>query len=75
MNTWIKVDTQLPHTDEDVLVTDGFYTTVAFNDVDGKWIPSNVEPTYDMSSVYVDFDIKFWTHLPHLPVILEDENE
>lgn len=72
MNNWIKVDAQLPHTYEDVLVTNGFYTTVASIDSCEKWTPSNVETTYDMSSVYVDFDIKFWTHLPHLPVTLED---
>lgn len=64
---WFKVKDRLPATYEDVLVTDGIYVAVAFNDCYDKWIPSNVELSYDMSECYIDFTPTHWTDLPELP--------
>lgn len=64
---WFEVKDRLPATNEDVLVTDGNYVAVAYNDSYGNWIPSNVESSYDMSSCFLDLEPTHWTDVPELP--------
>ena len=69
---WFKVEDQMPKTNEDVLVSNGKYMAVAYNDSYSYWTPANVETTYDFSSAVLDMGtITHWSHLPNLPLIEE----
>lgn len=64
---WISVDERLPK-EGDYNVTDGKNVTSAYYDHYGKWnAPSEVSPTYEMSSVSLDIKVTHWQPLPSPP--------
>ena len=69
MSDWINIIDRRPDQDKDVLVTDGKHMVVACLDGFSYFRPANVEVTYDMSDVELDFDgsVTHWMPLPEPP--------
>ena len=67
---WISISDDTPNGDDDVLVSDGWYMAIAHLDRYAygiKFLPSNVDVSYDMASAGLDFTPTHWAPLPNLP--------